>query len=89
MLAVLEYHLGSTGYVRNYIHFYAQLATLFQALKTFLLCDILISGQQRWVYTTKTKLILSTPKELAFFQSIQDALSYPSTLVHHNHNMTL
>ena len=38
-LGALEYYLGLTGYFQHYIHFYAQLAALHQALKTLLLCD--------------------------------------------------
>ena len=44
-LGALEYYLGLTGYLRNYIHFYAQLATPLQAVKTSLLRDAPISGQ--------------------------------------------
>ena len=36
-LGALEYYLGLTGYLRSYIHFYAQLAAPFQSLKTALL----------------------------------------------------
>lgn len=39
-LDTLEYYLGLIGYFQNYIHFYAQLAALLQALKTFLLHDV-------------------------------------------------
>ena len=88
-LGALEYYLGLIGYLRNYIHFYAQLAAPLQALKTALLRDAPVSGQQRRAYASKTKLGVPTPQELAFFQSIQDALSHPSTLVHHNPDKTL
>lgn len=83
-LGALEYYLGLTGYLRNYIYFYAQLAALLQALKTSLLRNALMSGQQRKAYASKTKLGVPTPQKLASFQSIQDALSHHSTLVHHN-----
>lgn len=53
-LGALEYYLGLTSYLRNYIHFYAQLATPLQALKTFLLHNVPISGQQQRVYASKT-----------------------------------
>ena len=43
-LGALEYYLGLTGYLRNYIHFYAQLAVPLQAFKTSLLHDAPISG---------------------------------------------
>lgn len=43
-LSVLEYYLGLTGYLRNYVHYYTQLVALLQALKIFLLQDALING---------------------------------------------
>lgn len=89
ILGRLKYYLGFIGYFCNYIHFYAQLAILFQVLKTFLFQDALISGQQQQVYISKTKLKSPTPQEPAFFQNIQKALSHPSTFVHHNSDKTL
>ena len=88
-LGALEYYLGLTGYLCNYIYFYAQLAAPLQALKISLLRDAPVSGQQRRTYTSKPKLGVPTPQEFALFQSIQDALSHPSTLVHHNPDKTL
>ena len=44
-LGALKYYLELTGYLRNYIHFYAQLAALLQAFKTSLLRDVSIGGQ--------------------------------------------
>ena len=44
-LGALEYYLGLTGYLRSYIHFYAQLASPLQALKTRLLKSAPESGQ--------------------------------------------
>lgn len=43
-LGALEYYLGLTGYLCNYIHFYAPLAAPTQALKTSLLRDAPVSG---------------------------------------------
>ena len=83
-LGALEYYLGLTGYLQSYIHFYAQLAAPFQKLKTSLLRHAPMAGQQRRAYTSKTKVGSPTPQELASFQSIQEALSQPSTLVHHD-----
>lgn len=60
-LSALEYYLSLTGYLRNYIHFYAQLAAPFQSLKTALLRDTLVSGQQHRAYTSKTKLGMPMP----------------------------
>lgn len=44
-LGALEYYLWLTGYLHNYIHLYAQLATPLRALKTSLLRDAPMSGQ--------------------------------------------
>lgn len=88
-LGALKYYLGLTSYVHSYIHFYSQLAALLQALKTFLLCKALIKRQQQRAYASKTKLGYPTPWEHALFLSIQEALSQPLTLVHHNSNKTL
>ncbi len=80
----LEYYLGLIGYLQSYIHFYAQLTVPLQELKTSLLRHAPVAGQQRRAYASKTKLGPPTPQELASIQSIQDALSQPSTLVHHD-----
>ena len=83
-LGALEYYLGLTGYLRNYIHFYMQIAASLQALKTSFLRHAPVRGQQHRAYALKTKLGPPTPQKHAFFLSIQDALSWTSTLVHHN-----
>ena len=88
-LGALEYYLGLTGYLRSYIHFYAQLAAPFQFLKTALLRGAPLGGQQQRAYVSKTKLGPSTPQELASFKSIQETLSQSSTLVHHNPDKVL
>ena len=56
MLGALEYYLGLTGYLRSYIHFYAQLAAPLQKLKTSLLCHAPVAGQQYKVYAQKQSL---------------------------------
>ena len=83
-LGALEYYLDLIGYLQNYIHFYAQLAAPLQELKTSLLRHAPVAGQQCRAYASKTKLEPPMPQELASFQSIQDALSQPATLIHHN-----
>ncbi len=89
ILAALEYYLGLTGYLRSYIHYYAQLASPIQALKTSFLKRAPKIGQQRWTYTSKAKLETPTEKELAAFDALQLALSQPTTLVHHNSGKVL
>ena len=88
-LGALEYYLGLTGYLCNYIHFYAQLAAPLQAFKISFLRDAPVSGQQRRAYASKSRLGLPTSHEHASFLSIQEALSQPSTLVHHDPDKTL
>ena len=88
-LGALEYYLGLTGYLKSYIHFYAQMTSPLQALKTRLLKDTLESGQQRRAYASKTKLGPPSDSEFASFHALQEALSPPTTLVHHNANKTL
>ncbi len=88
-LGALEYYLGLTGYLRSYIYFYAQLASLLQALKTRLLKGAPESSQQCRAYASKTKLGPPLDSELASFLALQEALSRPTTLVHHNADKTL
>lgn len=88
-LGALEYYLGLTGYLRSYVHFYAQLAEPLQLLKTSLLRAVPVGGQQRQAYASKTRLDPPTTQELASFEGLQKALSSPKTLVHHNANKIL
>ena len=88
-LGALEYYLSLTGYLRSYIHFYAQLASPLQALKTRLLKSAPETGQQRRAYVSKIKFGPPSNIELAFFQALQETLSRPTTLVYHNANKTL
>lgn len=56
ILDALEYYLGLTGYQRSYIHFYAQLAALLQALKVFFFRDMTVSSQPHRAYASKIRL---------------------------------
>ena len=62
-LGALEYYLGLTGYLRSYVHFYAQLAEPLHSLKTSLLKGAPIAGPQRRSFASKTKLPLPTRAE--------------------------
>lgn len=66
-LGALEYYLGLTGYLRNYIHFYAQLAAPLQALKTSFLHNAPVSSQQQQAYALKTRLGPPTLQEHTSF----------------------
>lgn len=88
-LKALEYYLIFTGYLRTYIHFCAQLAVPLQALKTSLLQDAPVRGQQQRAYASRTNLGPPTAQKLVFFQRVQDALSQSSTLIHHSSDKKL
>lgn len=88
-LGALEYYFGQISYFQSYIYLYAQLATPIQALKISFLYDTPVSGQQRRAYASRTKRETPSLQEMVFFQSIQDALTHPSTLMHYNPYKTL
>lgn len=67
LLGILEYYLSLTGYLHNYIHFYAQRVALLQALKTSLLHNAPFSGQQQQAYASMTRLRTLIPEDYALF----------------------
>lgn len=83
-LKALKYYLDLTRYLQNYIHFYVQLAVPFQALTIVLLRHAPLKSQHHKACISKTRLGFPAPQEVAFFLSIQEALSQPSTLVYDN-----
>ena len=88
-LAALETYLGMTGYLRNYIAWYAQIARPLQNRKTELLKPSPKGGRERKSFSTKTKLSDPTEAELASFHALQQLLSKPSYLIHFNPYWTL
>ena len=85
-LGDLEHYLGLTGYLRSSVHYYAQLAAPLQNLKTRLLKEAPTKGNPRRAYSSRFKLPLPSDAEKASFESLQDALSQSSILVHHDPN---
>lgn len=81
-LGELEHYLGLTGYLRQYVHFYAQISKSLQELKTLLLKEAPVTGRQRKQYSSKKRLLEPTEEQMVSFQLLQDALSRPSILVH-------
>ena len=81
-LRQLETYLGLTGWLRNYIPYYAGIAKPLQDRKTELLSLAPKSGNSRRSFASKTKVLNPTARELASFKTIQDLLSCPSYLVH-------
>ena len=88
-LGDLEHYLGLTGYLRSSVHFYAQLASPLQALKTRLLKDAPSKGNPRRSYSSKLRLPQASKQEAESFRSLQEALSKPSLLVHFDPNRPL
>ena len=52
----LEHYLGLTGYLRQYVYFYAQLSRELQDLKTLMLKESPSSDYQRKIYSSIKKL---------------------------------
>ena len=59
-LGNLEHYLGLTCYLRNHVHYYAQLSSPLQALKTLLLNN---QGSQRRLFSSRQRLPRASPKK--------------------------
>ena len=70
ILEDLEHYLDLTEYLRNYVHYYAQLARPLQELKTKLLKEAFIKGNPRKAYASRLKLGLPTSSEDESFRSL-------------------
>ena len=88
-LGDLEHYLGLTGYLRQYVHFYAQIAQELQDLKTLMLRDGPSAGKERKQFSSKKLLPAATPKQAASFEMLQESLSKPTILIHFNATRTL
>lgn len=78
----LEAYLGKTGYLRQYVSYYAQKADSLQQRKTRLLKDAPVKGQARKKYSARTLLTEPSSEELDSFNQLQSAFSRASFLVH-------
>ena len=81
----LEIYLGFTGWLRNYIAWYAQKSEPLQRRKTLLLRESPSSkGRQRKVYSARTQLAAATTAELESYRQLQEAFRKATLLVHHD-----
>lgn len=84
-LSGLETYLGMTGYLREYVAWYAQIARPLQDRKTELLKPSPKGGRGRKSFAAITRLTNPTAAELLSFKILQEALSRPCYLIHFNH----
>ena len=81
-LQQLETYLGLTGYLRQYVPFYAAVSGPLQDRKALLLRRGPSAGPQRKSFSLKTLLESPTPAEVESWKSLQELLSNPQYLVH-------
>lgn len=82
-LADLEVYIGLTGYMRQYVHEYAQKIEPLQRLKTELLYKAPTSKGNARSYYARTTLVEPTAETLQAYKAIQAAFAKPTTLVHY------
>ncbi|KAI0996230.1 hypothetical protein K3495_g11949, partial [Podosphaera aphanis] len=86
-LKQLEYYLGLTSWLRQYIHNYAQISAPLQSRKVRLNAELKAmntTGTNRKRKVAKTAILDVTPDELNSFQGLQKAFQNPAMLVHFN-----
>ena len=82
MLKQLEIYLGLTGYLRQYVPFYAAVSGPLQDHKNLLLRKGPTAGPQHRNFSLQTPLLNPTAAEHTSFKALQDLLSTPTYLVH-------
>ena len=79
----LERYLGFTGWLRDYVPYYAQKAEPLQIRKTMLLRDSPSNkGKARKNYSLRTLIADPSDAELDAYSQLQEAFSKPSMLTH-------
>ena len=85
----LEGYLGLTGWLRNYIAWYAQKSDPLQRRKTLLLRSFPANkGRQRKIYSARTVVEKPSAVELDSYRQLQEAFSKAKLLVHHDPTRT-
>ena len=80
----LEAYLGLTGYHRQYIPYYAQVARPLQERKTLLNCSVNIGGNALQKVVARMYITTPTDRELNAFHHLQQLFSQPSILLYYN-----
>lgn len=83
-LSNLKHYLDLTEYLQSSVHMYAQLTSSLQKLKTRLLKNAFFKENVRKAFSSKYRLSSSSQAKKASFDSLQEAFSNLSILVHHN-----
>ena len=81
-LKELETYLGLTGWLRNHIHYYAQIVEPLQRRKTMLLRDAPKTGKTRKSFAARTRLTEATNDEISAFNHLQEVFRKPTFLAH-------
>ena len=81
-LSALEVYLGLTGWMRNYVPYYAQIAEPLQNRKTILLRGGPTKGNPRKAFSKRTPIDQPTNAEYESYEYLQIRFSKPSFLVH-------
>ncbi|KAL3428067.1 hypothetical protein PVAG01_01576 [Phlyctema vagabunda] len=81
-LHALETYIGLTGWLRQYVPYYAAIVQPLERRKTGLLKDGPKAGTSRRNYSAATKIGDPSPLELAAFETLQEQLLRSQFLVH-------
>ena len=84
LLKGLELYLGLTGYLRQYIPYYAQVTKPLQERKTLLGKSVDVGGNAHKKVMAKTYIIMPTNRKHNASHHLQQLFSHSSILVHYN-----
>ena len=89
-LAALKRYLEITGYLKQYIAYYSAIIKPLQKRKTLLNRNCRsTTGSTRKSEAAKTRLLISTLKELNAYHQLQKTFAAPTILHHHNRSRQL
>ena len=83
-LKALETYLGMTGWLRNYVAYYAPIVQPLQDRKTLMLRGAPNKGRARKSFSRESRLDIPSEAELRSFDRLQEVFREPIFLVHHD-----